>query len=143
MEAIQSIVRSKRMSYSSGFKYQLTEDFCIITDIKPGETVEWLFVTLFDDGLLKIKRGWAWDGPSGLTLDTKNSMIAALVHDALYALMQRKLISWDCRKEADALFYRLLKEDGMWQWRAGYWYAAVRKLGYAFAHKAKKVKTAP
>lgn len=104
MAAIQSIVRSKRMSYSSGFKYQLTEDFCIMTAIQPEETVEWLFVTLCDDGLLIIKRGWAWDGPSGLTLDTKNSMVAALVHDALYALMQKKINIVGLQKRSGCAF---------------------------------------
>ena len=143
MATIQGTVRSQRVSYTSGFKYQLIENFYIQTEIHPEETVDWLFVTLHESGLLEIRRGWAWDGPSGLTIDTRDSMVAALVHDALYALMQRKLISWDHRKAADQLFYDLLIQDGMWQWRAKYWYAAVRKLGYAFAHKAKKVKIAP
>lgn len=143
MQGIERIQRDERMSYSSGFKYQLTENFRIHTGICPEETVEWLFVSLYDDGLLEIRRGWAWDGPSGLTLDTRDSMVAALVHDAMYALMQRGLLSWRHRKEVDQLFHKLLIEDGMWKWRAGYWYAAVRELGYAFAHKAKKIRIAP
>jgi hypothetical protein len=135
--------RTGPMKYGSGFKYQLTENFTIQTAIYPEATVEWLFVTLHDTGLLEIRKGWAWDGPSGCTLDTRDSMIAALVHDALYALMQRQLLSWRWRIDADQLFHALLIENGMWSWRARYWYRAVRELGYAFAHKPKKIRTAP
>ena len=46
-------------------------------------------------GHLIIKRSYAWDGPSGPTIDTKNFMRGSLVHDALYQLMRHEHLSSD------------------------------------------------
>ena len=45
-------------------------------------------MSLNESGCLQIAAGYAWDGASGPTIDTRNSMIASLVHDALYQLIR-------------------------------------------------------
>lgn len=135
--------RSKTMLYSSGFEYQLREDFFIQTAIRPEVPAKFLFVELNTEGMLFIKKGWAWDGASGPTFDTKSSMVAAMVHDALYGLMKRELLARKYKTEADKLFYDLLIEDGMWKWRAKLWYEAVKDMGCDALRKPEKVKEAP
>ena len=137
------INRSESMRYTSGFEYQLVEDFFIQTTIHPEVAAKFLFVELNTEGMLIIKKGWAWDGASGPTLDTKSCMIAAMVHDALYGLMKRGLLSKKYKDDADLLFYDLLIEDGMWKWRAKWWYRAVRNFGCDAVKKPEKVKEAP
>lgn len=84
--------------------------------------------------VLYIKKGYCWDGPSGPTCDTKNSMQASLVHDALYQLIRTRELSITYRKVADDLFFKICLEDGMRKWRAWIWYQAVKH----FAHYAAK-----
>ena len=79
------------------------------------------------DGLITVKRGYVWDGASGPTWDTKNTMLGSLIHDALYQLMRGGLIGQDWRKRADEVLYEILIDKGMWKLRAKIWYRAVRK----------------
>ena len=59
------------------------------------------WVHLAGDGQLTIKRGYCWDGASGPTFDTPSTMLASLVHDALYQLMRECLLPQDYRIRAD------------------------------------------
>lgn len=112
--------------YADGYKYQLRAPYVIQLEIKPahGAGTDWL--TLDTDGTLTIRAGYAWDGASGPTWDSKSSMRGSLVHDALYQLMRLGLLDIRYRDEADAIFRRICKEDGMWSPRAALWYHAVR-----------------
>ena len=82
---------------------------------------------------LHIEAGYAWDGASGPTVDTKATMYPALIHDALYQLIRLGILPPGSRKEADKLFRRLLKEYGMTFFRRWYFYQAVRWFGAASA----------
>ena len=127
------------------YKYQLTEPFFFKTSVFPLKDIEDGFLLLETKGFLTVLAGYAWDGASGPTIDTRNSMRAGLVHDALYQLMREELLPQSRRKEVDWEFYRLLRKDGMSWLRAGIWYRAVRRLAKPFAqpdHRAK-VYTAP
>lgn len=137
------VLRDRSIKYTSGFKYQIVEEFTVQTGIKPEIPARWLFVELEPSGWLKIKKGFASDGPSGPTIHSKSGMVAAFVHDALYALMKRELLSKKYKDATDLLFFRLLLEDGMWPWRAKLWYKAVKDLGCDALKKAEKVKEAP
>lgn len=77
------------------------------------------------NGMLYIAEQYAWDGASGPTFDTKNTMTPSLIHDALYQLMREGLLSADLKEDADRIFYLMLKERGMWFIRARLWYRAV------------------
>jgi hypothetical protein len=88
-------------------------------------------------------RGYAWDGASGPTYDSKSSMRASLVHDALYQLMGEypELLAW--RLYADDLLYKICQQDGMWPFRAYLWKKAVNWFGEDAAEKPDKILTAP
>jgi len=78
--------------YRDGYKYQLAEDHTLLIDITPDEGVGNDFVYLGKSGMLVIRKGYAWDGPSGPTVDTRDSLRGSLVHDALYQLMREGYI---------------------------------------------------
>ena len=66
------------------YKYTLLNDYSYQTDIQVPEDADLGLLKIDPSGLLIIKNGYAWDGPSGPTFDTKNFMRGSLVHDALY-----------------------------------------------------------
>jgi len=90
-------------------------------------------VQISRNGRLKIKTGYAWDGPSGPTLDTKNFMRGTLIHDALYQLMREGYIAQHQRKRADEILWEVCREDGMSRARAWWVYQGVRAGGASAA----------
>ena len=119
--------------YQAGYKYQLAELYTVFTDIKPTGSLDHEFIRLDSSGWLKIKSGYAWDGPSGPTVDSKNFMRGSLVHDALYQLMREGLLPESCREQADNELRRICREDGMSWLRAWYVFKAVRNFGSSSA----------
>lgn len=112
--------------YRQGLKYQLRAPYVHKTPLRPahGAGTDWL--TLDVDGTLTIRAGYAWDGASGPTYDSKSSMRGSLVHDGLYQLIRLGLLDEKHRAEADELFHAICREDGMFGPRAWLWYHAVR-----------------
>ena len=82
-----------------------------------------------NENRVAVAPGYAWDGPSGPTVDTRNSMRASLVHDVLYQAMREGGLPQEARAWADREFRRMLKAEGMWWPRRWVWWAAVRMLG--------------
>ena len=119
------------IKYKSGYKYQLVEDYSIACSI-PG-TYKISRYVLLENGVLTVYSGYAWDGASGPTIDTENSMRASLVHDALYQLMREGNLAKSYRIVADEMLHSLLLEDGMSWIRAWYWYRGVRMFGGNFS----------
>jgi len=133
------------ITYSEGYKYQLEKDYTVKLDIL-NESVDTDYIDLTTDGMLTIYKGYSWDGPSGPTMDTKDFMRGALVHDALYQCMRMgKLDANIYRKVADDTMRKLCREDGMGWFRAYYTYQAVRLFGSKSADPAGSypIKTAP
>lgn len=119
------------------YKYQTKKDYIITIGIKPPETIDEKFIILTTDGELTIKEHYAWDGPSGPTIDTKNFMRGSLVHDALYQLLRGNHFASnheETRKYADQLLRDICREDGMSKFRSWYVYRGVR----LFAKSAAK-----
>ena len=112
--------------YRDGYKYQLCEPYQCQTPIRPAVTIHADYLHLTDTGLLGVEKGYAWDGPSGPTLDPPCSLRASLVHDALYQLLRECYLGHEWRAVTDRLFHTILIEDGMWRPRAWYWYQGVR-----------------
>ena len=83
------------------------------------------------DGVVYVKKGYAWDGASGPVFNTKNTLVASLVHDVLYQAQRLNLIEHNStnRKNADENFYELLKYYGVNLIRCKIWYLAVRFFG--------------
>lgn len=134
----------RHIKYRDGYKYQLAEDFTIQTKIFPAADIVTPFICLTRTGLLTIKAGYAWDGPSGPTWDTKNFMRGSLVHDALYQLMRMKLLDCGWRPTADEELVRICKQDGMWGIRRWWVMRGVRFGGEGSAMwQDEPVLTAP
>jgi len=143
-------MKGDKIKYTSGYKYQLYEDYSA-TNGKPLQTtitgydICLDFIRLTPDGLLDIKKGYAWDGASGPTIDTDSTFRGSLVHDALYQLMREDLIGQHNRIIADCYLRDICIEDGMWKWRANLWYDGVRKfaMSAANAEADREILTAP
>jgi len=135
----------KRISYKGGYKYQLVESISLLTAICPGEDILTEYIDLYYDGHMIIRRGYAWDGPSGPTFDTKNFMRGSLVHDCLYQLMRQGKLLRSRREDADRLLKKICLEDGMSKLRAWWVYKGVRLGASAAVLKSnmKKVRHAP
>ena len=123
------IDRDRTLYYRAGYKYQTSRDYRIKTGIIPNLPVSTDFLQLGLDGTLWIRKGYAWDGASGPTWDTNNSMIGSLVHDVFYQLIRLGHVHERYKIAADRLLRDICVEDGMWQIRANYWQWAVVKFG--------------
>lgn len=129
----------KRIGYVeiSSYKYRLAYDYVHPLTIAVPERSIPGFITLtpIDNenwrGILKIRAGYAWDGPSGPTVDSPAFMRGSLVHDALYQMIRRGHLAPpdDWRLKADVLLREICAEDGMSWFRSRYVYAAVRLFG--------------
>ena len=132
--------------YRGDYKYQLASEYRIKIKIMPAEDIVTDFIDLDATGELKVKNAYAWDGPSGPVIDTKENLRASLVHDALYQLMRlEKLNSRNHRKTADRIFRNICKRDGVSSFRANIYYKALRKFGKPAAspENKKKIHRAP
>jgi hypothetical protein len=89
-----------------------------------------------NEGGLTLYPGLCWDGASGPTFNSLDSMSPSAVHDAHYRAGRQHKLGPDMRDEVDALFYRMLLQGGMYRWRARLWYRGVR-LGAGFAYSGK------
>ncbi len=125
------------IAYKAGYKYQLREDYVTRIDIEQDNNVITQFLELSTEGVLTIRKGYAWDGPSGPTFDTLNFMRGSLVHDALYQLMRERHLDEDTyRERADRLLQEICKEDGMSAIRAWWVYEGVHLFGKPSADPA-------
>jgi hypothetical protein len=118
-----------RIAFRDGYKYQLVEPYTLALDLYPARAIDTPYVALGLDGTLTIRAGYAWDGPSGPTIDTPSFQRGALVHDALYQLIREGYLPPPCRAHADRLLRSLCREDGMSAIRAWWVYRAVRRFG--------------
>lgn len=109
--------------YQQGFKYQITEQF--IVDLptlaaRIPDNIHTDFCTLSTTGRLTIFKYYAWDGPSGPTIDTRNTMAGSLIHDVLYQLIRRGYLPLSVKDECDNIMRAIMREDGMSKFRSKY-----------------------
>jgi hypothetical protein len=121
-----------------GWKYIVDETISYRTTICDyARTIDYkdeVLARLCPSGELIVRPGYAWDGPSGPTIDTPDWMDASLVHDILYQFMRTGQLPNDdsyrsrekMRRKADDLMYKMLLEAGMPWLRALYSYYGVR-----------------
>lgn len=124
--------------YSKGYKYQLREDLAVQTSVIPLKPIDTEYIKLSLSGVLFIKKGYASDGASGFTYDSKSSMRGAFMHDALYQLLRIELLPQEMRDTADKEAYRIWVEDGMWKFRAWAWLKALQIGGASAANPENK-----
>ena len=111
------------------YKFKVEENFSIELPFKIPDFQD-QYASLKDD-ILSVKRGYAWDGASGPIINTRDTLVASLVHDVLYQAMRLSLIksSKENRKIADKNFFEILKMNGVNSIRRKVWYFAVRLFG--------------
>ncbi len=137
-------VTKPQIKYRTGYKYQLAEDYKHQLSFRvPAEGFHSHLFHCTGEGVLVIWTNYAWDGASGPTRDTKNSMRASLVHDALYQAIREKSLPESFRPLADSEFWLITRQDGMRWWRSLGWFAAVRRFGKEAATKVREVLSAP
>lgn len=123
----------KSIRYRAGYKYQLVEEYSVQIAICPEKSIETRWIMLTMSGLLTVMAGYAWDGPSGPTINTPDFMRGSLIHDALYQLMREGYLPLTRREDSDRELYRICEEDGMSNFRAWIVFRAVRAFGESSA----------
>jgi len=122
----------KKIYYKKVFhKYKLANLIELQTSILPEEEIILPFIKLRTDGMLFIKAGYAWDGASGPTFDTENTVVPSAGHDAEFQLMREGFIDRDVwfRSSNDDI-YRWMRERGMNIIRARAWRTSLNLFGY-------------
>jgi hypothetical protein len=132
--------------YRAGYKYQLAEDYTVRTPVCPDDDIihEWFVLTRI--GVLLIKSGYAWDGASGPTFDTKSSMRPSLVHDVFCQMMRSRLIDYNKWQDTvNEFFKHQCVDDGMSAIRASLWHAAVEfaNAGHPDQGESNPIQEAP
>ena len=117
----------------NSYKYQLTENLIVNSNICPENNIETEFIELSKSGILIIKKGYAWDGASGPTWDDETNIIPSCIHDAFYQLLREGHLPQEYRDKVDFLFYSLLLNNGMSRARAWYYWKAVSLFGKNYA----------
>jgi len=110
------------------YKYRVRFDYRHDIGIK-GYDIVLEDLRLTPDGILTLKAGFMSDGPSGPTIDSKEGMRAAFVHDAGYKLIRLGLLPISCKEIFDTLFHSILLEDQMSEVRADLWFEGVEHFG--------------
>jgi len=144
--------------FRDGYKRQLTRDVFIASTISLPNGVDKVEMSWFSiirasvGSLLHFKKGYAYDGASGPTIDTKTVIRGPLCHDGWYQAIREGHAGYTSkqrdmyRRLADMELRRMIKEDvrhihAKWyrvplRWwglfRAEYWYLGVR-LGAGYA----------
>ena len=134
------------IAYNDGYKFQTKAAYQLAIEIKPDAAIDTDYIALDAEGHLTIKKGYAWDGPSGPVLATKSIMRGSLVHDALYQLMREEYLDKNIwREKADSILHAICIEDGMWKLYAWLVYHGVRKFADLAADPAdiRPVEHAP
>ncbi len=135
--------------YKGDYKYITAAAETYETGIETGKLHTFSHGELSPSGRLTIKKGYAWDGPSGPTIDTPSIMRGSLVHDCLYQLLRETDFGApethdQRRKKADEILYTICIEDGVWRWRAKWILTGVRKGGSpAAVRRQRKIYEAP
>lgn len=89
--------------------------------------------SLRPDGMLMVFKGFEWDFGSGPAVNTPPMVLSSLAHDALCRLCNRRIVPWRVRKEADKLFYEMLRFHGTTRIHARLRYWAVRAYSMTLA----------
>lgn len=132
------------MKYQRGFKYQLVANESIFVEWLVDYEIDLPFIKL-KEGILTGIAGYAWDGPSGPTIDTKSFMRPSLFHDIGYQLMRLELLPRELREKFDDLLVELCLEDGMLWIRTKWVHLGVDRFAASAAHPdhIRRVLTAP
>ena len=122
------------MKYRKGYKYQTAENFFMMVPIFPDQDIVTEFINLSTKGEMNIRKGYAWDGASGPTWNTDNTMTPSLIHDALAQLMRQEYLVQGQLSSVNQLFDNMLSDRDMWSLRRWYWLKGLWLTGGSFAN---------
>jgi hypothetical protein len=109
---------------------QLCSEFRFQLPVAPGYAGRSGFISFDKEGRVTVAPGYVWDGASGPTIDTPDTVCGSLGHDVMYELMRLgKLSNFIYKPVADLWHYNRLRIDGMPDFRAWAWYRAVQAFG--------------
>lgn len=132
------------LQYGEGYRYQVKATCRVQTAIL-GYDIDRPFYRLTPDGVLTAKAGYAWDGASGaLTIQTRSNKRSSLFHDILYQMLRAGELPHDpCFHQANEELRKISIRDGMFTFRANYYFDAVERFGNAHAAiQPEKILTA-
>jgi hypothetical protein len=114
MKEVQNILKVmplyKRAYYKSGYDHQLAKDLIVQTNIFPQSTIRTEYITLYANGVLKLRAGYAWDGATGCP-DFAWIIRPSAIHDAGYQLIRMGLLPSDTKDLWDNLLRQNCNED--------------------------------
>lgn len=117
---------------TEGYKYTLAvSQYIALRNFREEEIVTEHF--RLRKNVLEIKKGYAWDGASGPTWDTKDTITPSLVHDVLYQAIRIGHLAKGKRFDADLEFYQLMRSRThtfFGHLRAFYFFLGVRMFGW-------------
>lgn len=82
-------------------KYVLEAEYRDVIPFKSPVAIITHYANLDRDGFIVIDEGFEWDGASGPTIDTDDTMDGSLCHDILYRFMREERLSREYRRAAD------------------------------------------
>ena len=123
------------------YKYELTQAHTmLLRDLPAGVQLKehrskYIVLTKNSHGewWLTVKEGYRWDGVSGPTWDTDNTMRGGLIHDVLFQLMRGRVLAQNCFEWVNRLFRNILLEDDICMFRASYYFWAVQHFAHRYA----------
>lgn len=142
MKNIDFELLETHIQYKSGYKYQLRKNASIRINLQFIKHLDIPFIT-YINGVLIAKFGYAWDGPSGPTVDTKNFMRGSLFHDVFFQLIREGYLSDSYYELANILLYRICEIDKMSLLRRSYVYEGVDLFGEIWNKSKDVIITVP
>ena len=139
----------RQIKYRDGYKYQLCADHYVQTPFLGMAFRIDGYGCLDQAGLLYIRRSYAWNGASGPTVDTPETIAPSCEHDFFYQGMTLGAFPIAARPLVDDFFYRRLLQCGLnkryWKrFRAWVWRKVVGAFGGSHADReAPRILTAP
>lgn len=132
----------KKIAYKSGYKYQIAADYhgILMPELEYKGHFEDDFLLVAGRDYV-IKKGYASDGPSGPTVDTKNFMRGAFRHDGGYQLIRMGVFPESSRQLWDNQLRQDCLQDGMSGVRSALVYQGVHFFGSENARKGKDKPT--
>ena len=135
------------MKYKCGYKYQTQEDVVVpLPELSQTLTASSGIWVSLKNKEIRLTAGYAWDGASFILFlwfgTPELWKTPSLIHDGLYQLMRESKLPLTNRKTADGIFYRLLRERGVWWINARLAYLAVRIGGNYCARHGAPIKEA-
>lgn len=121
-------MKGDHIRYRAGYKYQLVNDYRVQTDIRPDYNIMTEFIELDCSGVMLIRHGYAWDGPSNpiyclipffiLKHLIKTFMRGSLVHDVTAQLIRDGYLGEEWVTPSNRELKKICIEDGMTRIRA-------------------------